>query len=132
MTALIDLGAQVSSVSSGFCECLTLEVHPLGRLLELEGTGGSTFLYPGYVEVNLQIPGIKGYNEDILLLVILTTTYSKKVPVMVGSKIIDRVMEMMTKGNSQGQLQPGNRLTLVWLCLGHFSCPAQAQRETGK
>ena len=52
----------------------------------------------GYVRVNLQIPGIRGYNEDVLLLVILTMTYSEKVPVMVGSKIIDRAMGMTTKG----------------------------------
>ena len=50
------------------------------------------------MEVNLQIPGIKGYNEDTLLLVITSTTYSKKVQIMVGSIIIDWAMEMMTKG----------------------------------
>ena len=71
VTALIDLGAQVSSISSGFCDLLALEVYPLGRLLELEETGGSPILYLGYMEVNLQIPGIKGYNKDVLLLVIL-------------------------------------------------------------
>ena len=37
--ALIDSGAQVSSVSSQFCEELALEVQPLGQLLELEGMG---------------------------------------------------------------------------------------------
>ena len=75
-----------------------MKVHPLGRLLELEGTGGSAIPYLGCVEVNLQIPGIKGYNEDILLLVIPTMTYSEKVLIMVRSKIIDRAMGMMTKG----------------------------------
>ena len=50
------------------------------------------------MEVNLQIPGIKGYNEDVLLLVIPTTTYSEKLLVMVGSKIKDWVMGMMAKG----------------------------------
>ena len=40
---------------------------------------------------------IKNYNEDILLLVIPTTTYSEKVPVMVGSKIIDWAMGVITK-----------------------------------
>ena len=98
VAALIDSGSQVSSISSGFCKLLTLEVHPWGGLLELEGAGGSAILYLGYIEVNLQTPGIKGYNEDILLLVILTTTYSDKVPVMVGLKIIDWAMGMMTKG----------------------------------
>ena len=99
MTTLIDLGAQVSSISSRFCELLTLEVHPLHRLLELEGTGGSTIPYMGYVEVKSTDPRlINSYNKDILLLVIWTMTYSEKVLVMVGSKIIDQVMGMMTKG----------------------------------
>ena len=53
------------------------------------------------MEVNLQIPGIKNYNEDVLLLVILTMTYSEMVPVMVGSKIIDWAMNMISKGNLQ-------------------------------
>ena len=62
VTTLIDLQAQVSSVSSGFCEWMTLKVHPLDRLLELEGTRGSAIPYLGYAEVSLQIPGIRGYN----------------------------------------------------------------------
>ena len=98
VTTLINSGAQVSSISSRLCEHMTLKVHPLGRLLELEGTGGSAILYLGYIEFNLWIPGIKSYNEDVLLLVMPTTTYSKKVPVMVGSKSIDRAIGMMTKG----------------------------------
>ena len=67
-------------------------------LLELESTRGSTIMYLGYVEVNLQIWGIEGYNEDVLLLVIPTMTCSEKVPVMVGSKVIDRAMGMIIKG----------------------------------
>ena len=98
MTTLIDLGEQVSSGSSGFCKQMALKVHPLNRLLELEGTRGPAIHYLVYVEVNQQIPCIKIYNEDILLLVILTMTYSEEVPVMVGSKIIDRVMGLITKG----------------------------------
>ena len=80
---------------------------PLDRLLELEGTRGSAIPYCGYVEVNLQILGTRGYNEDVLLLVILTKTYSEKVPVMVGSKIIDRAMGMITKGELA-------RATVTW------------------
>ena len=76
VTVLIDSGAQVSSISSQFCEDLTLQIQPLGRVLELEGNGGSATPYLGYVEVNLQILGIKNYNEDVLWLVIPTMTYS--------------------------------------------------------
>ena len=89
MTTLIDLSAQVSSISPWFCEDLTYQTQPLGRLLDLEGTEGSAIPYLGYLEVNLQILGIKNYNEDGLLLVIPTMTYSEKILFMVGSKIID-------------------------------------------
>ena len=111
--ALINSGAQFSSVSSGFCEQMTLKVHPLDSLLELEGTRGSAIPYLGYVEVNLQIPGIWNYNEDVMLLVIPTTTYSEKVSVMVGSEIINRVMGMIMKGKLA-------RATMTWK-EAHFS-----------
>ena len=67
VTALVDLGAQVSTISARLCEELDLEIQPLGRLLELEGTGGAAIPYLGFVEVNLQIPGVRRYNEDVLL-----------------------------------------------------------------
>ena len=98
MTTLIDSDAKVSSISFHFCEDLTLQIQPLGRLLELEGTGGSAIPHLGYVDVNLQILGVKNYNEDVLLLVIPTMTYSEKVPFMIGSKLIDWAMGVITKG----------------------------------
>ena len=99
---LIGLGAQVSGVSSQFCKELTLQIQPWGQVLELEGTWGAAMPYLGFMEVNLQIPGITNYNEDVLLLVIPTMTYSEVVLVMVGSKIIDRTLTLMTKGACKG------------------------------
>ena len=97
-TALIDLGTQVSSISTQFCKSLTLPIQPLGQLLELEGTGGAAIPYLRFLEVNLQILGIRNYNENVLLLVIPTTTYSEIVLVMVGSKIINKALSLMTMG----------------------------------
>ena len=98
VTALIDLGAQMSSISAQFCKDLTLPIQPLGQLLELGVTGGAAIPYLRFVEVNLQILGIRNYNVDVLLLVVPTTTYSKMVLVMVGSKIIDKALSLMTVG----------------------------------
>ena len=70
----------------------------MGQLLELEGTGGAAIPYLRFVKVNLQILGIRNYNEDMLLLVIPTMTYSETVPVMVGSKIINKALSLMTMG----------------------------------
>ena len=66
--------------------------------MELEGTGDAAIPYLRFVEVNLQIPGIRNYNEDVLLLVIPTMTYSKTVLVMVGTKKFDKAQSLMTAG----------------------------------
>ena len=100
VTVLIDLGAQVLSISAQFCDDLSLQIWPLGQLLELEGMGSTAIPYLRFVEVNLQIPGIRNYNEDVLLLVIPTMTYSKTVPVVVGSKIIDKALSLLTVGGT--------------------------------
>ena len=104
-------------MSSWFCEEMALKVHSLNRLLELEGTRGPAIPYLGYIEVNLKIQGIKSYNEDLLLLVILTLTYSEKVSVMVGPKIIDRAMGMIKRRTSKGNhhLETGQlQCSYVW------------------
>ena len=69
------------------------------------------------------------YNEDILLLVILTMTYVEKVPVVVGSKIINRTMGMITKGELAKATMTWRQPTLVQLCLGHSSCPTNVQGD---
>ena len=86
VAALVDSGAQVSNISAQLCGDLGLKIQPLGQLLELDGTGGAAIPYLGFAEVNLQIPGIRGYNKDVLLLAIPTTAYAEGVLVMVGSK----------------------------------------------
>ena len=76
VTVLIDSGAQVSTISAQFCKELTLQIQSLGQLLEVEGMGGVAIPYLRFVEVNLQILGLKSY-QDVLLLVIPTMTYSQ-------------------------------------------------------
>ena len=84
-------------VSSQFCKDLALQIQLFGPVIGARGDRGAAIPYLGFVEVNLQIPGITNCNEDVLLLVILTTTYSKMVPVMVGSKVIDKAPELDDK-----------------------------------
>ena len=88
------ISTQVSSVSAKFCEDLMQQIKPLGQLLELEGRGNSHPIRQ-VCGGNLQILGIKKYN-DVLLLVIPATTHPEVVPVMVGSKIINKALSLMT------------------------------------
>ena len=110
---------------------MALKVHPLDRLLKLEGTGRATILYLGFVEVTLQIPGIRGYNEDIVLLAILTMTYAEKVQVVVVSKIINRTMGIITMGELA-------KVTVTWkqahfsaVMLGSHQLPLKFTRRDG-
>ena len=131
MTTLIDLGAQVSSISSQFCEDLALQIQPLGWLLELEGTGGSAIPYLGFVEVNLQILGIKNYNEDVLLLVIPAMTYSETILVMVGSKIIDRAMRIIRRGELTNMTTTWRQAHFGAIMSGSLQLPHMGSNITG-
>ena len=53
-TALIDLDAQVSSVSAKFCEDLTLQI----QLLEFEGTGGAAIPYLRFMRLTSRSCGL--------------------------------------------------------------------------
>ena len=127
VAALVDSGAQVSNISAQLCKALGLKIQPIGQLLELEGTGGAAIPYLRFVEVNLQILGIRGYNEDVLLLAIPTTAYAEGVPVMVGSKIIDRALSCMTTGELACATATWHKLILEQSCRGHCSYPTAAQ-----
>ena len=131
VTTLIDSGAQVSSIGSQFCEDLTLQIQPLGMLLELKRTGGSAILHLRYVEVSLQIPGLKNYNKDVLQLVISTTTNYEKILVMVGSKIIDWAMRVITKGELVKTTMTWKQAHLGAFSPDHHSCPMLAETELG-
>ena len=91
---------------------------------------GVVIPYLRCVEVNLQIPGIRGYNEDVLLLAIPTITYSEGVPVMVGSNIIDRALSCMTVGELDQVM--GNRLILGQSCQGRCNYLMATQTKSSQ
>ena len=62
---------------------LGLEVKHLKTILDLEATGGGDIPYEGYVELNLDIPEVAKFKEDVLMLVVKDSPYSKKVPVAI-------------------------------------------------
>ena len=46
-----------------------LPIWQLQQLLDFKGFGGVDIPYIGYTQVWLQIPGIQGYNKDILVFI---------------------------------------------------------------
>ena len=81
VTALLDTGSQVMHVSHDFCVANGIEINPLAKLVNIEGTGGDSIEYLGYAEASLSLPmGSHTFKTEPLLLVLPTTDYLKRCP----------------------------------------------------
>ena len=56
VTGLLDTGSQVAHISEAFCQTNNIQIHPLDKLVEIEGTGGDLIKYIGYIEATLTPP----------------------------------------------------------------------------
>ena len=65
--------------------------------IPMEGSGGITIPYLGYIEATLNIPEVKAFQEDCLFLVVNDHTYGKHVPITVGTLHIDMIIDQATK-----------------------------------
>ena len=98
--ALIDCGAMSSMMSRGYCDEHGYEIQPLDNLVLIEGSGGADIPYLGYVEVRMHIHGIHSFDRNVLMLISHTTThYHQRVPIQVGSCIIDQVTSCISEDN---------------------------------
>ena len=105
--ALIDSGAQLSTMSEALVQALKLPVHNLHTLIKAEVSGGDTIPYVGYVEVRLQIPSIQAMNKDSLFMVSNNSPYMDRVPIQLGTLHIREAM----KSTTQDELA---KLSIAW------------------
>jgi dUTPase len=96
--ALLDTGANVSTISHGkYCELFNnVPLHSLQTFkLDIEGAGGHMLPYLGYIEVKLAVPVLRIEPVSCLLLVTPNTNYSLDVPVILGTNILERVLQRL-------------------------------------
>ena len=100
--ALIDSGVMILMISKGYCEEHRYEIQPLDQLFPIEGSEGVDVPYLGYVEVGMHIPGISSFDQDVFMLISHTTTcYHRRVPIQVGSHIINQVTNCIIEDELQ-------------------------------
>ena len=100
VTALLDTGSQVTHVSRAFCQAKGLHINPLNQLVEIEGTGGNSVKYVGYIEANSILHlGSHTFEVEALLLVLPSTDYQKRVPVAIGNTMTDMVVDFINQNN---------------------------------
>jgi hypothetical protein len=102
---LLDTGSQISFVSEGFYHENLACQHPLNSLgslnIRIEGAGGQPLHYIGYTVADVKLPKMKSTYEA-LLFICPDTNYSSKVPVLIGTNILDRCFE--SSGNLPKEL----------------------------
>ena len=86
--ALIDSGSSITTISEDLYKSLLPipELRPLTDL-KVEVAGGYTLPYSGYIECAIGVPFLE---KEIYIpaLIVPTTDYSLKVPVVVGTNVI--------------------------------------------
>ena len=97
VAALVYSGAQLSSISISLARTLELEVKSSRTILDLEGIGGLTIPYLGYVETRLQILGVKVFDRDVLMLVVPDSSCCNRVPITLGTIHLDMLIKLATQ-----------------------------------
>ena len=118
---LLDSGAQMSTITISQVKKMGLKIQNLESLLDIEGRGGIAIPYIGYVEVNLQIPEIRNYNEDVLIMVMNDSRYGKKVSFAIGTIHIHATLKEMTKDE-------WDNMTQSWQSVALPACASKALR----
>ena len=111
-TALLDTGSCVSILSKSFYDEFLAdhEIKPLNTILHIECADGNALPYLGCVETNItEIEGIpKMTATSCIFLVTPDTNYSNKTPVLLGTNILDELMDNCKIIHGQQYLQCAN------------------------
>ena len=95
--ALLDSGSQLSAISWTWVKKLNLEPKQLQSILWIEDSGGLEFPYLGYVEVQLKIPEVEAFDQDVLLLIVPDSPHTQYTPTNLGILHIDMAIKLATE-----------------------------------
>ena len=94
--ALVVSRAEILEIPMAFAKHHGLPIWQLQQLLDFEGLGGVDIPYLGYTQIQLQIPGIKDYDKDILVFIQKDSRYSEHVPIVLGTLHIKDIKEELS------------------------------------
>ena len=109
---LLDSGAQMSTITISQAKNMGLKIQSLENMLDIEGGGGIAIPYIGYVEVQLQIPEIKTYKENALMMIMNGSRYGEKVPFAIDTIHIHAALKKMTEEEWKNMTQSWQSVAL--------------------
>ena len=103
---LLDMDATINLMPIGYAKATGLEVKPLLMIMDRHVTtsltAGQHSETVGHMEFNPKITSISDYNMNRLALLSQNdSNYSKRVPVVLGTKTLDSIMYAMKEGEME-------------------------------
>ena len=100
--ALLDSRATADLMTLAYAKARNFDISPMTelsyRFINLRLAAGFKTTLCSYIEYNLQIPGISSYHSDQVALVEDNTPFSKEVPLTIGMKTEDTMLEALKEG----------------------------------
>ena len=121
-TCLLDNGAQINFVTPTYARQRGMDIMSLdhlaqeigGQIPPIAGIGGIMVEPEGFVMMNVQVPCVKGYNEDQIAIV-MEDPGLKDFQVILGTATIYRVMEVIKESEISELAVPWASSRLSWL-----------------
>ena len=128
-TEVLDTGSCVSSIGKSFYDQKLnhLPLLPVTDILKIECADGKRLPYLGYIKAALSSPGIPQCQELFcLLLVVPDTDYNRRVPVLIGTNILNEIVKDCKTQHGEQYLQKANLQTAWYLSI---RCMSVRQKE---
>ena len=124
-TCLLDNGAQLNFITPAYAHKWGMDIMSLeslaqevgGKIPPIAGIGGIMVNPEGFVMMNVQIPCVKGYNEDQIAIV-MDDLGLKDCLVILGMPTIFRVMEVIKESEISELAIPWASSRVSWLMRG--------------
>ena len=124
-TCLLDNGVQLNFITPAYAHKQGMDIMSLdslahevgGKIPPILGIGGIMVKPEGFVMMNVQIPCVKGYNEDQIAIV-MDDPGLKDCPIILGMPTIYRVMEVIKESEISKLAVPWASSRVSWLMRG--------------
>lgn len=104
--ALIDTGSMITTISSSYWKqhFSSVELQSCDDLLQIRGAGGHSLPYLGYVYLSLKLND-HTTPVDVPLLVVPDTEYKSKVPLLIGTNVLQLWKDQLKQGFGERFIQ---------------------------
>ena len=129
LSALLDSGSVIDLAPYDWARREGFVIHPLSELtskkIDVQGVGGAVSHPLGWIEYNLKVPGVQGFDEDrVAFLVADKTKFAARVPLIIGTGTLDRVIACVKESEITPLSYPWQRVRHARMLSGR---KAQAQ-----